>query len=402
MGYRLEENNLKKLSKKTNGITLIALIITIIVLLILAGVSIAMLTGQNGILTQAQNAKQATEGAAAKEKVEIAVVGAMSKDKTGALTIDNLKTEMANYEGTIEGSKFPVTVKVDNKMFEVSENGNVKEKSKIAGVTPEISLNIEDEIDGNKIVETTVNNANDIEGQITFKYYAKIENVTNDYELLYSGTEQECVYEYNPYYYKGKDIIVKVDAITEEGNIGTQMDKYHITTEYVGSVMEQPTIISGPNEKKIRARMLTDRRIERYNKEVKEQIERINIGEVYSAKDIYQAITGNNEEEVETENGTTINLIEYNNMAAIPVYELALLDAERKITYDVTEDVEIKQKIEPMKELYYGDDNIILMCISPETGETVFLDVYDYDAITGEFTATFPYLGAVAVLIKEE
>ena len=45
--------------KKTEnkGITLIALVITIIVLLILAGVSIAMLTGQNGILTQAQNAK---------------------------------------------------------------------------------------------------------------------------------------------------------------------------------------------------------------------------------------------------------------------------------------------------------------------------------------------------------
>lgn len=60
MGYKV---------KNTGGITLIALIITIIVLLILAGVSIAMLTGQNGILTQAQNAKQATEGAAAKEKV---------------------------------------------------------------------------------------------------------------------------------------------------------------------------------------------------------------------------------------------------------------------------------------------------------------------------------------------
>ena len=39
------------------GITLIALVITIIVLLILAGVSIAMLTGQNGILSQAENAK---------------------------------------------------------------------------------------------------------------------------------------------------------------------------------------------------------------------------------------------------------------------------------------------------------------------------------------------------------
>ncbi len=43
--------------KTAKGITLIALVITIIVLLILAGVSIAMLTGQNGILTQANNAK---------------------------------------------------------------------------------------------------------------------------------------------------------------------------------------------------------------------------------------------------------------------------------------------------------------------------------------------------------
>ena len=43
------------------GITLIALVITIIVLLILAGVSIAMLTGDNGILTQASQAKIQTE-----------------------------------------------------------------------------------------------------------------------------------------------------------------------------------------------------------------------------------------------------------------------------------------------------------------------------------------------------
>ena len=37
--------------KNNKGITLIALVITIIVLLILAGISIAMLTGENGILT---------------------------------------------------------------------------------------------------------------------------------------------------------------------------------------------------------------------------------------------------------------------------------------------------------------------------------------------------------------
>ena len=53
----------KKLKVREKGITLIALVITIIVLLILGGVSIAMLTGDNGIITQANNAKEETENA---------------------------------------------------------------------------------------------------------------------------------------------------------------------------------------------------------------------------------------------------------------------------------------------------------------------------------------------------
>ena len=60
--------------KRNKGITLIALVITIIVLLILAGVSIAMLTGQNGILTQAQNASTQTEIAEAKEQAQMDIL----------------------------------------------------------------------------------------------------------------------------------------------------------------------------------------------------------------------------------------------------------------------------------------------------------------------------------------
>ena len=52
------KNKLKEQLKTNKGITLIALVITIIVLLILAGVTIATLTGDNGILTKAQNAKE--------------------------------------------------------------------------------------------------------------------------------------------------------------------------------------------------------------------------------------------------------------------------------------------------------------------------------------------------------
>lgn len=53
--------------KNQRGITLIALVITIIVLLILAGVSIAMLTGDNGILKKASNSATETNLAADKE-----------------------------------------------------------------------------------------------------------------------------------------------------------------------------------------------------------------------------------------------------------------------------------------------------------------------------------------------
>ena len=57
--------------KKNKGITLIALVITIIVLLILAGVAIAMLSGKNGILKKAAEAKTGTEQAQKEEETTL-------------------------------------------------------------------------------------------------------------------------------------------------------------------------------------------------------------------------------------------------------------------------------------------------------------------------------------------
>ena len=82
-----------------------------------------MLTGQNGILTQAQNAKTTTENKSAEEKVKLAVMGARADD--GTLIVGKLRTELANYGGTVEGDTFPVTAKVDGKSFTVDANGNV-------------------------------------------------------------------------------------------------------------------------------------------------------------------------------------------------------------------------------------------------------------------------------------
>ena len=71
------------LRKNNRGITLIALVVTIIVILILAGISISMLTGQNGILNRAANAKEKTEIASIDEQRKLAQAEAlMNTEKT--------------------------------------------------------------------------------------------------------------------------------------------------------------------------------------------------------------------------------------------------------------------------------------------------------------------------------
>ena len=75
---------------KTNqkGITLIALVITIIVLLILAGVSIAMLTGENGILTRTNEAKVSQIEGQVREEINLAVQAAKMYAEQKAVETD--------------------------------------------------------------------------------------------------------------------------------------------------------------------------------------------------------------------------------------------------------------------------------------------------------------------------
>ena len=124
---------MKERLKERKGITLIALVITIIVLLILAGVSIAMLTGENGILNQANKAKTETGYKGAEEKVKLAIMGSRADD--GQMTVAELKTEVGYQGGSANGDTFPVEVQMDGHTFTVDENGTVTEKKPIANDT---------------------------------------------------------------------------------------------------------------------------------------------------------------------------------------------------------------------------------------------------------------------------
>ena len=131
----------KKKSSKTkeklkgrNGITLIALVITIIVLLILAGVTIASITGENGILSKATNARDNNTKASAEERVKTEVLGSYGSD--GKLSLDDLNNNLKNVDGlkyngnTITESNkiesLPATVNVDGYDVVITEQGNVE------------------------------------------------------------------------------------------------------------------------------------------------------------------------------------------------------------------------------------------------------------------------------------
>ena len=107
---RKEEKTKKKINiKNKKGITLIALVITIIVLLILAGVSIAMLTGQNGILTQASNAKTEQSHGAVREAIALLYNEYQIQKRTGSVT-KLASTESVKIEGKEERALANTTV----------------------------------------------------------------------------------------------------------------------------------------------------------------------------------------------------------------------------------------------------------------------------------------------------
>ena len=106
---------LKKV-KKQGGITLIALVITIIVLLILAAVTINALSGDNGILKRASGAKKGTNQSNVEEVTKLSINGLIT-DKLGdtstitpEVLADRINKDYNRTDVTAEGSEFPTNM----------------------------------------------------------------------------------------------------------------------------------------------------------------------------------------------------------------------------------------------------------------------------------------------------
>lgn len=116
--------------RKENGVTLVALVITIIVLLILAGVTISMVLGEDGIIAQATSASEAQSRANVVDQVSVAYATVRTEDvarKAGVSSSDyaDVTVDYANgIAAELHKSKAFDSVKVSGNTIVVKTSGD--------------------------------------------------------------------------------------------------------------------------------------------------------------------------------------------------------------------------------------------------------------------------------------
>ena len=127
----MKETKAKKRLEEQKAITLIALVITIIVLLILAAVSIATLTGENGILTQASNAKEQNIIGREKEEITLAYTTCKAEDMEKLVDNARLKTELEKNQNDVQvimdGNDLIIWFKDTGHRYTVNQDGKIEQ-----------------------------------------------------------------------------------------------------------------------------------------------------------------------------------------------------------------------------------------------------------------------------------
>ena len=268
-----KEFNKIKLKESEKGITLIALVITIIVLLILAAVSIAMLTGKNGILSKASMSKDKTEIKNAEESIKLVISEWKIEKQTEKTKIEEFLTkkvpneldsydkvsdneyelEKNGYELTIDENgdiiteiqKAGIKPKILNTQVTLENGNNVEDNSQVAGT--KLKITFDTSIEGGEIIEVTpgtllennkveyTTDGNEkivtftVKGKINEQTYSKKAKVSVENKYIISKDSlMQAIEEINtssanrPIQIKGKDGETKVyntDTIVYDGNL---------------------------------------------------------------------------------------------------------------------------------------------------------------------------------------
>ena len=218
----------KQKLKESKGITLIALVITIIVLLILAGVTIATLTGDNGILKKAGDAKTQTEQAKEDENLKIAIAGSYGTD--GKLNLKDLKDNLKNQGILTNSNEFPLEVTVNGEKKKIDANGNVTliklesvADSKTKGTVFNDTTTLEDTY-GNQVTipkgfKIADDSATEVTGGIVIEDATYTNTIGSQFVWIPVGTGENAIKKAN-----NKTVEIKLSRYTFEED-GTPIDQ---------------------------------------------------------------------------------------------------------------------------------------------------------------------------------
>ena len=182
-----------KEKRNTNGITLIALVITIIVLLILAAVTINALSGDNGILRRATEASKQNTIAQEKEAIGVAYSSCLSDDNIGGVTSSQLQEELQkiikNVEVSESGTDLSILFTDTSHRYTLGKSGQIEKE---VDLTPEeanriVQILSVDTTNKNAIVLTADNTVKYVEiGDLKEKELSKVEIKSSDTEKIVS------------------------------------------------------------------------------------------------------------------------------------------------------------------------------------------------------------------------
>lgn len=225
---------MEELERSERAITLVALVVTIVILLILAGVGIAMITGDNGILTKAKQSKREQEKAEMKEVLILELMG-LQTEKQGKATLEDINQEWSD----IKLTKYTPIVKDDdltgNKQIKMKKN-NV-----IVNYTIDEELNIieEKEVEDVELINTIeLENISNGGREITLRINSDTKNDENDISTYYLYRNNELIYEGNSNLKRIENLnfnttyTFKAKALDKNGNIKETSDLNVTTSAY--------------------------------------------------------------------------------------------------------------------------------------------------------------------------
>jgi flagellar basal body-associated protein FliL len=128
MDKKIKNKSKNKKVESKRGITLVALVVTIVVLLILAGITINTLLGENGIIDQSKEASEEADKAEEQEAINLATVQAVSRSKNSiekSILETALKDNIEGKEYTLSGDSEPyiVTFTDSGRSYKITSDG---------------------------------------------------------------------------------------------------------------------------------------------------------------------------------------------------------------------------------------------------------------------------------------